>query len=84
VKLSRTARFEKDYRYWLEVDPRLADKIDDLIDAVRADPFKGKGKPEPLRHELRGYWSRRITHEHRLVYSVEKDLITFVQCRFHY
>jgi len=84
VTISRSPRFQKQYRYWLESDPRLAEKIDELIDAVCVDPFKGKGKPEPLRHELKGYWSRRITKEHRLVYSVDSDVITFVQCRFHY
>jgi toxin YoeB len=62
----------------------MVEKIDELIDAVCADPFKGKGKPEPLRHGLKGCWSRHITKEHRLVYSVKNDVITFLLCRYHY
>jgi toxin YoeB len=60
-------------------------RIERLIEAVLTDPFSGIGKPEPLRHvQLKGCWSRRITKEHRLVYSVERGVITFLQCRYHY
>jgi toxin YoeB len=84
VKFSRSSQFEKDYTYWLNSNPKVAERIDRLIDAVCSDPFKGIGKPEPLRHKLKGCWSRRITAEHRLVYLVESDHVTFLQCRFHY
>ena len=65
------------------------EKINDLIKAAQRDPFKGIGKPEPLKNELRGYWSRRITGEHRLVYAVEgkkgvDQKMTIIQCKFHY
>ena len=78
-----------DFEHWLDVDPAVADRIRQLIKAVQADPFKGLGKPEPLRHELQGYWSRRINHEHRLVYRVkgnkgEDQRIEIIQCRYHY
>jgi cytochrome c peroxidase len=79
VKLSRSSRFEKQYRHWLAADPRVAAKIDELIDAVCSDPFKGIGKPEPLRHGLKGYWSRRITDEHRLVYSPDNVQLSPVE-----
>lgn len=70
-----------------EVD--LALKIKELLKSIRSTPFKGLGKPEPLRHALKGYWSRRITHEHRLVYKVSgkrgvDQVCTVLQCRFHY
>ncbi len=79
----------EDFEYWLETDSTTAIKIKDLIKSVRQNPFVGIGKPEPLKHGLKGYWSRRTTQEHRLVYKVsgkkgldQKCLI--LQCRFHY
>ena len=63
---------------------RLLAWINDLIDACVANPFKGIGKPEPLKGNLTGLWSRRIDREHRLVYAVESDLIYIVACRYHY
>ncbi len=79
----------EDFEYWLEYDPATALRIKELIKAVRQDPFKGIGKPEPLKHDLKGYWSRWITDEHRLVYSVsgkkgEDQKCVIIQCRFHY
>ncbi|MEP7111486.1 MAG: Txe/YoeB family addiction module toxin, partial [Ferruginibacter sp.] len=75
--------------YWLENDEDIAAKIKDLINSVCQDAFKGIGKPEPLKFALKGFWSRRITGEHRLVYTItgtkgidQKCII--VQCRFHY
>ena len=59
-------------------------KIRSLIVSILSTPFEGIGKPEPLKHELSGYWSRRITDEHRLVYEIKGDKIIIVQCRFHY
>ena len=79
----------EDFCYWLENDPDLAIKIKELIKAIRINPFKGIGKPEPLKYSLKGFWSRRITREHRLVYRVsgKKGLdqkVSILQCRFHY
>lgn len=79
----------EDFTYWLEIDVDTALKINGLIKAIRQNPFKGIGKPEPLKYGLKGFWSRRITSEHRLVYQIsEKKGIdqkcTIVQCRFHY
>lgn len=78
----------EDYIYWQKNDPDTLEKINDLIKEVKRDPFKGKGKPEPLRGNLKGYWSRRITGEHRLVYRVEgkdeEQILRIVQARFHY
>ena len=78
----------EDYEYWQEHDEDILRKINKLIKEVQRDPFKGIGKPEALRGSLSGYWSRRITGEHRLVYKVEgekpKQLIIIIQVRFHY
>jgi toxin YoeB len=79
-----TPDFIDDLRSWVRTDRRLALRLIDLIDAALRDPFAGLGKPEPLRHELRGSWSRRLTDEHRLVYLVDEERITFIAARFHY
>lgn len=84
-----TKNAREDFDYWLKQDPQMAQKIVDLIQAIIQDPFKGLGKPEPLKHAFRGYWSRRINHEHRLVYRVtgtkgENQQCAILQCRFHY
>lgn len=73
-----------DYISWQEQDPKILAKINDLIDACKQNPFKGLGKPEPLVENLTGYWSRRITHEHRLVYLPEDGNIYIISCRYHY
>ncbi|MGL4630216.1 MAG: Txe/YoeB family addiction module toxin [Leadbetterella sp.] len=74
----------EDYNYWLDLDKKVLKKINDLIKETLRMPFTGKGKPEPLRGNFSGYWSRRITDEHRLVYKVYDDRIHVIQCRFHY
>lgn len=78
----------EDYIYWQDNDSDIAKSINELIKAIKRDPFKGIGKPEPLKEHLRGYWSRRINHEHRLVYRVEgkgdQQTLRIIQCRFHY
>jgi len=74
----------EDYLEMQKVDAKLFDKINDLIDACMADPFKGIGKPEPLKGNLTGLWSRRIDREHRLVYAVSEGTIQVVACRYHY
>ena len=74
----------EDFSDWEKTDKKIFSKIVKLIDECRNDPFKGTGKPEPLKHKLKGYWSRRITNEHRLVYQVTKSSIIIISCRFHY
>lgn len=78
-----------DYTYWIETDSEIVERINTLIKEIKKSPFKGTGKTEALRHSLQGYWSRRITREHRLVYRVdgkkgEDQTCTIVQLRFHY
>lgn len=72
-----------DLRYWLKTDKKLADRILSLLEETRRTPFEGSGKPEPLRFQLAGCWSRRIDREHRLVYKVEEDEIVVIACRYH-
>jgi toxin YoeB len=76
--------FRQDLAWWVKNDRQAALKTLELVEAVLADPFEGIGKPEPLRHEFAGCWSRRITREHRLVYRVTADRIDFLQARYHY
>ena len=77
------AAFE-DLAWWIEHDRKQALRIIKLVEAIQRDPFQGIGKPEPLRHELAGCWSRRIDREHRLVYQVLDDKIRILACRYHY
>jgi toxin YoeB len=80
-----TPQFLEELDYWEETRPETAQRIDTLLEAVLADPFRGIGKPELLRFgKLKGCWSRRITKEHRLIYFVERGTMTFLQCRYHY
>ena len=74
----------QDYLHWSRTDVRMRDKINRLIDDIQSHPFTGLGKPEPLKRVLAGFWSRRITREHRLVYRIESDALMIAQCRFHY
>ena len=71
-------------RYWTDTDRRKALRILDLIEATLKSPFEGIGKPEPLKFELAGCWSRRIDQEHRLVYRAEKVELRVMSCRYHY
>jgi len=86
-KLERDAvfhpRFREDIKYWVQTDRSIALRAFDLIEAIIRDPFTGIGKPEPLRYVLSGAWSRRLTREHRIVYAVSDDRITFLQARYH-
>jgi toxin YoeB len=77
-------KFLEDLAFWIKTDRKAALRIIELINAVSRDPFKGAGKPEPLKHDFKGCWSRRITREHRLVYKVYEDRIAFLQARLHY
>ncbi|OGV27507.1 MAG: toxin YoeB [Legionellales bacterium RIFCSPHIGHO2_12_FULL_37_14] len=74
----------EDYLFWQKNDKKILQKTNELIKAIIRDPFSGIGKPESLKHALDGYWSRRITQEHRLVYKVTEDGVHIVQCRYHY
>ncbi|WP_369933854.1 Txe/YoeB family addiction module toxin [Xanthomonas tesorieronis] len=74
----------EDYLYWQQTDKKMLKRVNDLIKAIQRDPFQGVGKPEPLRHALAGYWSRRIDDEHRIVYKVEAGVLLIAQVRYHY
>jgi len=74
----------RDYLYWQETDRKVLLRLNELIRDTLRNPFAGIGKPEPLRNNLKGWWSRRITGEHRLIYRVEGDSVLIMQCRFHY
>ncbi len=74
----------EDYVYWTKIDKNVQKRINELIRETLRTPFEGKGKPEPLKGNFSGYWSRRITDEHRLVYKVLDQRIHIIQCRFHY
>jgi toxin YoeB len=79
-----SSNFRNDLRYWIETDRKTALRVLDLMAATLADPFDGIGKPEPLRYEFAGCWSRRLTQEHRIIYRVIADRVEFVQARYHY
>ena len=74
----------EEYMYWQSTDKQILKKINQLIKDIKREPFEGIGKPEPLKYELSGFWSRRISDEHRLVYEVSVSYIAIVSCRFHY
>ena len=74
----------EEYMYWQNTDKQILKKINQLIKDIKREPFEGIGKPEPLKYELSGFWSRRINDEHRLVYEVSESYIAIVSCRFHY
>jgi toxin YoeB len=76
--------FREDLQFWVETDRHTALRVLKLVEAVLRDPFKGIGKPEPIKHLGSNIWSRRITQEHRLVYLVRNDRIDFLMCRYHY
>ena len=79
----------EEFEYWIETDIEIVEKIKELLKDIKRTPFQGLGKPEPLKYDLKGFWSRRITSEHRLVYTVEgkkgaNQKCFIIQCRFHY
>jgi len=85
MKIVFSSQAWEDYlRHWQHTDKKLLKRINDLIKEIVRTPFEGTGKPEPLRHALGGYWSRRINDEHRLVYKVEGDAVLIAQARYHY
>ncbi len=80
--------FEKtafeDVAYWVKTDVRMMKKIIQLLENIQQTPYEGLGKPEALKHQLQGHWSRRIDAEHRLVYRIEESSIVIISCRYHY
>lgn len=76
--------FLDDLRYWVATDRKLALRVLSLVEEVLRTPFTGTGKPEPLKYLAPNTWSRRITQEHRIVYLVQEDRLTFLQARYHY
>ena len=88
MKLLWTVLAWEDYVYWQSADPKVLQSINDLLKDIKREPFRGLGKPEPLKHALQGWWSRRITGEHRLVYRVsgkgDTQQVEIVACRYHY
>ena len=74
----------EDYLYWQKYDKKTLKRINELIKAITREPFVGIGDPEPLKFNWSGFWSRRITREHRLVYAIEDSNILIAQCRYHY
>jgi len=84
MKISFTEASWQDYIWFQEYDKKLLKRLNLLIKDITRNPFEGIGKPEPLKANLSGYWSRRINSEHRLVYEVGKNEVTIIACRFHY
>jgi toxin YoeB len=84
VKLIFSDGAWEDYLHWQKADRKLLERINRLIKETMRDPFGGAGKPEPLKHALSGYWSRRINDEHRMVYKAENDALLIAQLRYHY
>jgi toxin YoeB len=74
----------EDYLYWQQTDKQTLRKINQLLKEIQRTPFSGVGKPEPLKHQLQGCWSRRIDSEHRLVYEITDNTLKVIGCRFHY
>ena len=74
----------EDYLYWQQFDQKMLKKINELLKEISRSPYEGTGKPEPLKHALSGFWSRRITDEHRLVYRVEDNVVKVAAARYHY
>lgn len=84
MNLEFTPESWEDYLYWQKNDKKLLRRINELIKDIQRNLFEGRGKPEPLKYQLQGCWSRRINQEHRLVYEIEDELIRIIACRFHY
>lgn len=84
MRVSWTEAAWEDYLDWPATDKKILKRINTLITAVQREPLSGPGKPEPLKHHLAGYWSRRIDRAHRLIYKAASNEIVIVQCRYHY
>lgn len=84
MKVCWTVTAWKDYLYWQAIDKKKLKRINELIKATLREPFNGIGNPEALKHDLQGYYSRRIDGEHRFVYSFQDDVLLIISCRYHY
>ena len=84
MKITWTLTAWEDYLYWQYIDKSKLKRINELIKAITKEPFKGIGNPEVLKHDLQGFWSRRIDSEHRLVYQVQENTLCIIACRYHY
>ncbi|MGB3849096.1 MAG: Txe/YoeB family addiction module toxin [Tunicatimonas sp.] len=84
MKITFTKNAWEDYLSWQNEDKKMLKKINALIKEIIRTPFEGRGKPEPLKYDLTGYWSRRIDQEHRLVYQFRQGEVLIYSCRFHY
>ena len=84
MKLIFSKNAWEDYLYWQKIDNKTLKRINQLIAVIQRSPFEGIGKPEPLKHALSGYWSRRIDGEHRLVYKIDNGSVFIAQLRYHY
>jgi toxin YoeB len=84
VKLVFAENAWDDYLYWQKTDKTILKRINALIKDITREPFEGIGKPEPLKHALSGYWSRRINEEHRIVYKIQDNSLLIAQLRYHY
>ncbi|MEY4474309.1 MAG: hypothetical protein RL248_76 [Pseudomonadota bacterium] len=84
MKIVFSSQSWEDYLYWQQTDKKILKRVNELIKDIQRTPFEGKGKPEPLKYNLSGFWSRRITEEHRLVYEVAGGGVLIAACRYHY
>lgn len=84
MKLIFSEHAWEDYVYWQKTDKKILSRINKLIKETQREPLAGVGKPEPLKHNLAGYWSRRINEEHRMVYKITDDALHIAQLRYHY
>lgn len=84
MKLIFAEQAWEDYLYWQKTDRKILARINNIIQEIRREPFSGIGKPEPLRHALAGYWSRRVNDEHRIIYKIQDNSVLLAQLRFHY
>jgi toxin YoeB len=84
MKLTFSDHAWEDYLFWQKTDKKILERINLLIQETRRNPGSGQGKPEPLKFALKGYWSRRITDEHRMVYKITDDALLISQLRYHY
>ena len=84
MKLIFSENAWEDYLYWQKTNKKILNRVNKLIEQTKRESFEGVGKPEPLKHNLTGYWSRRINEEHRMVYKVTDDALLIAQIRYHY
>ncbi|MFD8415875.1 Txe/YoeB family addiction module toxin [Streptomyces sp. NPDC059650] len=84
MKVVFSGRAREQYTYWATADPKVLKRINRMIKEIQRTPFEGAGKPEPLKENLSGWWSRRITDEHRLVYRIKDQAVEIAQARYHY